>query len=443
MGKVRISQCMIVKNEEATIERALSWGKGVVSEQIVVDTGSTDRTVEIAEQMGARVYHFQWIDDFAAAQNFAISKARYEWIAFLDADEYFTPEEAQFLKRAIQQLHVQGQESILTAWVNLENNGSVATVGTQRRIFRNIPTLRYKGRIHEAIDTLDGHKVPTVDMTKELSIYHTGYGATENSKKSGRNLRLIQMELEDHPDNYVMWGFMGQEYVSQENWAEAENAFRRAVSLIPDSMRGIYDTSSSITHLRLLEVLVIRPETKEEELMEAYEQARNGWPKEADFDYTLGKHFASKGQWEKAELHLHQAIDILEQYGINSKSMVLAGNIQKAYELLAISCYNNRKMEDCLRYTTALLKENPYLMSTATVMLMAFAADAGTSALGEEGAREVAGFLGNTFYDLNSLKDRLFVLRAALAAGYQTLVQVIRGMFTSEELEAVDRALGV
>ena len=68
------------------------------------------------------------------------------------------------------------------------------------------------------------------------------------------------MELEDHPDNYVMWGFMGQEYVSQENWAEAENAFRRAVSLIPDSMRGIYDTSSSITHLRLLEVLVIRPE---------------------------------------------------------------------------------------------------------------------------------------------------------------------------------------
>ena len=82
-------------------------------------------------------------------------------------------------------------------------------------------------------------------------------------------------------------------------------------------------------------------------------------------------------------------------------------------------------------------------MRTATVMLMAFAADAGTSALGEEGAREVAGFLGNTFYDLNSLKDRLFVLRAALAAGYQTLVQVIRGMFTSEELEAVDRALGV
>ena len=73
-SRAKISQCMIVKNEEANIERALSWGKGVVSEQIVVDTGSTDRTVEIAERMGAKIYHFEWIDDFAAAKNFAISK---------------------------------------------------------------------------------------------------------------------------------------------------------------------------------------------------------------------------------------------------------------------------------------------------------------------------------------------------------------------------------
>ena len=93
--RARISQCMIVKNEEKNIEKALSWGKGVVSEQIVVDTGSTDRTVELAEKMGAKVYHFEWIDDFSAAKNFAISKAKYEWIALLDADEYFSEEDAK------------------------------------------------------------------------------------------------------------------------------------------------------------------------------------------------------------------------------------------------------------------------------------------------------------------------------------------------------------
>ena len=80
---------MIVKNEETNIERALSWGKDIVYEQIVVDTGSTDRTVELARAMGAKVYDFEWIDDFAAAKNYAISKASGEWIAFLDADEYF------------------------------------------------------------------------------------------------------------------------------------------------------------------------------------------------------------------------------------------------------------------------------------------------------------------------------------------------------------------
>ena len=72
---VRLSQCMIVKNEETNIERALSWGKDIVYEQIVVDTGSTDRTVELARAMGAKVYDFEWIDDFAAAKNYAISKA--------------------------------------------------------------------------------------------------------------------------------------------------------------------------------------------------------------------------------------------------------------------------------------------------------------------------------------------------------------------------------
>ena len=75
-GEVRISQCMIVKDEEENIRKALSWGKGIVWEQIVVDTGSRDRTVQIAESMGAKVYHYTWSDDFSAAKNYAISKAR-------------------------------------------------------------------------------------------------------------------------------------------------------------------------------------------------------------------------------------------------------------------------------------------------------------------------------------------------------------------------------
>lgn len=66
--KKTISQCMIVKNEEKNIRRALSWGKDIMCEQIVVDTGSSDRTVEIAREMGAKIFFFPWINDFAAAK---------------------------------------------------------------------------------------------------------------------------------------------------------------------------------------------------------------------------------------------------------------------------------------------------------------------------------------------------------------------------------------
>lgn len=81
--KKTISQCMIVKNEEKNIRRALSWGKDIMCEQIVVDTGSSDRTVEIAREMGAKIFFFPWINDFAAAKNFAIDQAKETGSPFL------------------------------------------------------------------------------------------------------------------------------------------------------------------------------------------------------------------------------------------------------------------------------------------------------------------------------------------------------------------------
>lgn len=441
-ARPRISQCMIVKNEEDTIERALSWGKGIVSEQIVVDTGSTDRTVELAEKMGARVYHFEWIDDFAAAKNFAIEKARYEWIAFLDADEYFTKEGAEFLLHAVRQLHPLGKESIMTAWVNLEDDGTVISVGTQRRIFRNLPTLRYEGRIHEAIITLDEHLIPTVDMTEELTIYHTGYGDTEAAKKEGRNRKLIERELEERPDDFAMWGYMGQEYMKTREWDNAEEALRKSVRYMPKELRGVYDVIFSLTALRLLEVLIVNPKSQESDIMDWYRQAIEWWPEEADYDYVLVGYLMTKEDWVAAEFHLRRALEILEQYGTMGKSMMIAANMKKAYELLAACCFNNDKLEECIRYTTVSLREDPYLVSTLVVMLKAFHKDANIGSLGEAGAEEVAGFLGNTFYNFSTLKDRLFVLRAAMGAEYGALVKVMRDIyFTPEELAAVDVAL--
>src|SRR5438309_3283180 len=101
--RVRLSLCMIVKNEERFIQDCLESAREAVDEMVVVDTGSTDRTVELAEQAGAQVSHFQWCNDFAAARNASIERAKGAWVLWLDADERLGPGSAAELRRAIRQ----------------------------------------------------------------------------------------------------------------------------------------------------------------------------------------------------------------------------------------------------------------------------------------------------------------------------------------------------
>lgn len=439
-GQVKISQCMIVKNEEKNIEHALSWGAGIVSEQIVVDTGSTDRTMDIARRMGAKVYEFPWIDDFSAAKNFAISKARYEWIAFLDADEYLAPEHGKKVLEYVEMLQDTEAESLLTAWVNLDNEGNVKDVGTQSRIFKR--HLRYKGRIHEHLAVAEERLLQVADVTEDVTIYHTGYGEREEKKKRGRNLKLILLELDEHPDSYEMWGYLGQEHMAREEWEQAEEALKRAVTLIPLEGRGVYDITLSVTMLRLLQVLIHR-KADEAEILQVYGQATKDWPEEADYDYLLARYFAGRGDFIRGEQHLKQGIGILDTYGTACKSMVLAGEIRHAYELLAVCCYNNQNLTDAIRYTAILLKEDPWLMSTLTLMLRTFSRDPAIASKGEGGAQQVVLLLEHDFYDFSSLKDRLFVFQAAMASGYEELVEVIGKRFTEEELAAVEQALHI
>ena len=150
--QARISQCMIVKNEERNIEKALSWGKSIMWEQIVVDTGSTDHTVELAAKLGAKVVHFQWIDDFAAAKNFAIDQARGEWIAFLDADEYMEPGDAKKMGEVLERLTHDAIDAVSTGWQQINDKGEIFLSGTQIRFFRNRPDIRYRRKIQEQLE---------------------------------------------------------------------------------------------------------------------------------------------------------------------------------------------------------------------------------------------------------------------------------------------------
>lgn len=442
-SRAKISQCMIVKNEEANIERALSWGKGVVSEQIVVDTGSTDRTVEIAERMGAKIYHFEWIDDFAAAKNFAISKAKYEWIALLDADEYFLEEDAKKLLFYVRQLQNKDYDAILSSWVHLNNENQVMAVGTQSRVFRNRPGLRYVGRVHETIMAVDGSNFKFVDGVNELAIYHLGYGKMQHMEKasSGRNLKIILKELEERPDSHQMLGYLGDEYLSVNDLEKAEEAFRKAISLMPDTVEYVDPIRASMTFTKLLEILYARGNTPEDVFMEIYHKAIKRLPEEADFDYYAGKYYSRMKNFPEAEKYLKRALDQLEKYGMAFKSMFLSGDIREAYEMLAACCFNNHNLAECINYSVILLKADRYLANTVLLLLTSFLLDEASGREGAAPAEAVAQFLGQNLYDFTSLKDRLFVLKIAMKLQYHSLVEVMRGMFSPEELTAVDQAM--
>lgn len=432
-----LSQCMIVKNEEANIARALSWGKGVVDEQVVVDTGSTDRTAEIAEAMGARVCHFAWIDDFSAAKNFAIEQAKGRWIALLDADEFFSAEDAKKLREYLIQLEGTPYGQLVTAWIHLDNQGKIMASGTQVRVFRNAPYLRYHRRIHELIFSTDAVRGKRVDATRELAIFHTGYGKKESGKKTAanRNLRLIEKELEEHPDSPDMLGYLGDEYYSRKKNQEAEEAYLRAISLMPKEIWE-YDVRSTMTFTKLLEILLAR-ECSLEEFESVYHEARERFPKEGDFDYLAGAFFMNRKEWGRARKHLEQALSTLEQNGNIARSMLLFGQLDRAYKMLALCCYRMKDRKGCVSYACALLGQDRYQADALHLLLRVFYEEGKEEGKEKETAVQVQEFLGK-LYD-SSLKDRLFMLAGAKKAGYGALASSLMASFSKEELALFNR----
>ena len=191
---MKISVCYIVKNEEKNLPLSLETMKDIADELIVADTGSSDRTRQIAAAAGARVLDFAWRDDFAAARNFALRHAMGEWVVFPDADEGFLYPELVRGKILEIDAYAPPVDAAMITRVNLDPETG-RSQGNDRavRLFRRIPEIRYRGRIHENIARFDG-TLRLYQDTGTLSMYHTGYAESVGTQKAERNLRLLQQE---------------------------------------------------------------------------------------------------------------------------------------------------------------------------------------------------------------------------------------------------------
>jgi glycosyltransferase involved in cell wall biosynthesis len=136
----------IVKNEVATLAQCIVSVSDLVNEIVVVDTGSSDRSKDIALQHGARVFDFPWPDSFAAARNESIRHATGKWLLWLDADEYFDEANRDKLRRLVAELNDDNTAYVIQQR-SAASNGSATLVG-QVRLFRNRPDIRWDYRVH-------------------------------------------------------------------------------------------------------------------------------------------------------------------------------------------------------------------------------------------------------------------------------------------------------
>ncbi len=312
---LRLSACVIVKDEEENLPMWLENMKGLADELIVVDTGSTDRTVEIAEAAGAEVYHFTWINDFAAAKNFAIEQASGEWILFLDADEMFDARTKRELRPYLEK--IQGNPCVaglITHWDNYDKDHHFRRLnsGHQVRIFRNAPDIRYAGIIHEALDDTrfrPGRMLETTDFV----IRHTGYSLSLIEGKLKRNLPLVEKRLADAEARGdqetidLLQTYFMDIYFGQEDYARAEAYARRALTAkTPVIGQKVHQYGTLISCMRL--------EKKPWKEIEAViDRAKRECPGYADF-YSIGGFVAqTKGDLDRAEQEFLKAIELEKQ----------------------------------------------------------------------------------------------------------------------------------
>lgn len=194
---LKITACYIVKNEAENLAKSIKSLKTQVNEIVVVDTGSTDNTMAVARKLGANVYSFPWQDDFSKARNFALSKAKGDWLILLDADEYFTAKTAGNIRQVIRQ--AQQADAFLIQMVNYDADmAEIQDYFYQLRIVRNQRGLHYEGKIHEELKLSDGKAMKLLRIPPEtLEIYHTGYSNSVTREKVKRNLRILQQAVAD------------------------------------------------------------------------------------------------------------------------------------------------------------------------------------------------------------------------------------------------------
>ena len=318
--KKTLGLVMIVKNEERCLEKCLKAVRNLVDEIYITDTGSTDRTVEIAKKFGAHISHFEWINDFAAARNFSLEQSKCDWNLVLDADEYLISGKRKDIERFLAGEPRIGYIELLNSYK--ESDGEISK--SKIRIPRLIPKwVKYRGAIHEQVDS------DLVGVALPLTFDHDGY---MQDGKGERNLEILLKELNDDENNpYVLYQIAKTLWLLKR-FNEADNYFERFYNNsknVKADYRRIGITSYIYNLLELKKI---------DDGIKLIENEKNNLNDSADFYFACGM-FYMKAVLSDVNKYMSYFTEIEKSYlkclkiGENNNGVVGCGSFKASYNL--------------------------------------------------------------------------------------------------------------
>ncbi|MBF2065637.1 MAG: tetratricopeptide repeat protein [Calothrix sp. C42_A2020_038] len=229
---MKLSLCIIVKNEEAALPKCIRSAKSIVDEIIVVDTGSTDKTIEIAKGLGAKVYQDEWKNDFSAARNEALKYVTGDWVLVLDADETLTSKIKSHIKQAIEM-----QEYLMINLLRYEVGANQSPHSMVSRLFRNHPDIKFSRPYHAIVDDsvleiLKKEPDWQIGHLSEVAILHQGYhkAVIEEQNKAIRAKAAMEAFIINHPNDPYVCSKLGGLYIETGKLKEGIELLQRGIA---------------------------------------------------------------------------------------------------------------------------------------------------------------------------------------------------------------------
>ncbi len=301
-----ITLSMIVKNEEKHLRTCLESVKNIADEIVIVDTGSTDSTLEIAKEYRAEIYYFPWINNFAAARNFALEKSKGKWILYLDADERLSQSSVAELKKLTKSTSAPCKNAYQCSIKNIDEFNNRPSTMLYTRLFPNDPKVRFEGAVHEQIENsliCNNYKI----VKSGIEIIHTGYSADKEHLrlKAARNLKILLEEYQKRKTSYTAF-HIAQSYAMLENKTEAVKFFK-----------SVLEDKNLKNEYRALAFRYLAIEYAEQQMWkEAYENITNSLKSDPNQPLALlaaGKIYTKIGNFAEAEQCCRKAYDVNSQ----------------------------------------------------------------------------------------------------------------------------------